>query len=152
MFLIEKGDISNSIAPKLVFIFDGLVGRIPQDEERVAARLRKRGKWDQLARVYEVDTKMGAHLWDIIWRSPFSFDIVSFETDDEKWYDALERLLNRANVPHSRLEIYADPNDFAQHMAYAPNILRVFHGNPSWNFKFGDRGQYVSDATVFELR
>lgn len=149
---MERGNLSNERAPKLVFVFDGLVGRIPEDEEKVAARLRKRGKWDQLARVYEVDTKMGAHLWDITWRSPFSFDIVSFETDAEQWYEALERLLERANVPFSRLEVYADPNDFAQHMVYAPNILRVYHSNPSWWAKFGDKGEVITDATVFEIR
>ena len=148
---MQDGDISNERAAKLVFVFDGLVGVIPEDEAKVAERLRKRGKWEQLARVYEVDTKMGAHLWDIVWRSPFSFDIVSFETDDEHWYEALERLLERANVPYSRLEVYDDPNDFAQHMVYSPNILRVYHARSDWWAKFGDKGEMVPDATVFKL-
>lgn len=148
---MERGDISNQRAPKLVFVFDGLVGVIPAEDERVAKKLRRRGKWEQLARVYEVDTKMGAHLWDIVWRSPFSFDIVSFESAEEAWYEALERLLERANVPLSRLEVYDDPNDFAQHMVYAPNILRVYHGRSDWWAKFGDKGQLITDATVFEL-
>lgn len=148
---MERGDISNQRAPKLVFVFDGLVGVIPAEDERVAKKLRRRGKWEQLARVYEVDTKMGAHLWDIVWRSPFSFDIVSFESAEEAWYEALERLLERANVPFSRLEVYDDPNDFAQHMVYAPNILRVYHGRSDWWAKFGDKGQLITDATVFEL-
>lgn len=149
---MEGGDISNEVSQKLVFVFDGLVGAIPQEDERVAKKLRKRGKWSQLARVYEVDTRMGAHLWDIVWRSPFSFDVVSFETDDEAWFEALERLLARANVPHSRLEVYATPDEFAQHMVYAPNILRVFHAEPSWRFKFGNKGEYVADPITFELR
>lgn len=148
---MERGDISNQRAPKLVFVFDGLVGVIPAEDERVAKKLRRRGKWEQLARVYEVDTQMGAHLWDIVWRSPFSFDIVSFESAEEAWYEALERLLERANVPLSRLEVYDDPNDFAQHMVYAPNILRVYHGRSDWWAKFGDKGQLITDATVFEL-
>lgn len=148
---MEHGDISNERAQKLVFVFDGLVGRVPEEDERVAAKLRRRQKWDQLARVYEVDTKMGAHLWDITWRSPFSFDIVSFESAEEAWYEALERLLERANVPFSRLEVYDDPNDFAQHMVYAPNILRVYHSRPDWWAKFGDKGELLTDVTVFKL-
>lgn len=148
---MEHGDISNERAQKLVFVFDGLVGRVPEEDERVAAKLRRRRKWDQLARVYEVDTKMGAHLWDITWRSPFSFDIVSFESAEEAWYEALERLLERANVPFSRLEVYDDPNDFAQHMVYAPNILRVYHSRPDWWAKFGDKGELLTDVTVFKL-
>lgn len=148
---MEHNDISNERAQKLVFVFDGLVGRVPEEDERVAAKLRRRRKWDQLARVYEVDTKMGAHLWDITWRSPFSFDIVSFESAEEAWYEALERLLERANVPFSRLEVYEDPNDFAQHMVYAPNILRVYHSRPDWWAKFGDKGELLTDVTVFKL-
>lgn len=148
---MEHNDISNERAQKLVFVFDGLVGRVPEEDERVAAKLRRRRKWDQLARVYEVDTKMGAHLWDITWRSPFSFDIVSFESAEEAWYEALERLLERANVPFSRLEVYDDPNDFAQHMVYAPNILRVYHSRPDWWAKFGDKGELLTDVTVFKL-
>lgn len=148
---MERNDISNERAQKLVFVFDGLVGRVPEEDERVAVKLRRRRKWDQLARVYEVDTKMGAHLWDITWRSPFSFDIVSFESAEEAWYEALERLLERANVPFSRLEVYEDPNDFAQHMVYAPNILRVYHSRPDWWAKFGDKGELLTDVTVFKL-
>ena len=148
---MQNNDISNERSAKLVFVFDGLVGRVPEDETKVADRLRKRGKWSQLARVYEVDTKMGAHLWDIVWRSPFSFDIVSFETDAEEWYESLERLLERANVPYSRLEVYDNPNDFAQHMVYAPNILRVYHSRSDWWAKFGDKGEWITDATVFKF-
>ena len=149
---MEGNDLSNEIAPKLVFVFDGLVGRVPDEDARLAEKYRKRRKWDLLARVYEVDTQMGAHLWDIVWRSRFSFDIVSFESADERWRDSLERLLDRANVPYSRLETYDDPNDFAQHMVYAPNILRVYHGRSDWWAKFGDKGDLIIDAAVFELR
>lgn len=149
---MEGGDISNERAQKIVFVFDGLVGRIPEEDEKTAARLRRKRKWSHLARLYGVDTKMGAHLWDIVWRSPFSFDIVSFESGAEPWYEALESLLERANLPYSRLEVYDSADEFAQQMAYAPNIMRVYHSNPSWAFKFGNRGEVITDATVFELR
>lgn len=148
---MEGGDISNERAQKLVFVFDGLIGRIPEEDEKTAAKLRRKGKWAQLARVYGIDTKMGAHLWDIIWRSPYSFDIVSFESADEGWYEALESALERANVPYSRLEVYDSPDEFAQHMVFAPNIVRVYHANPSWAFKFGPRGEVITDATVFAV-
>lgn len=149
---MEGNDISNQRAQKLVFVFDGLVGRIPEEDEKLAEKLRRKGKWRQLSRVYGVDTKMGAHLWDIVWRSPYSFDVVSFESESEEWYEALESLLERANVPYSRLETYANPDEFAQQMVYAPNIVRVYHANPSWAFKFGPRGEAITDSTVFALR
>lgn len=149
---MEGNNISNEIAQKLIFVFEGLVARIPEDFDKKAKKSRKKGKWSDLARCYEIDSMMGAHLWDVVWRSPFSFDIVSFESDEEEWYEALERRLERANVPYSRLEVYASADEFAQMMAYSPNVLRVFHANPSWGFKFGNRGELVSDVQVFQLR
>jgi hypothetical protein len=149
---MQGNDISNEVSQKLVFVFEGLVAKIPEEDEKRAAKYRRKGHWQMLSRIYAVDTMMAAHLWDIVWRSPFSFYVVSFETDDEAWYEALDRALGRANIPNSRLEVYPSVDDFARMIVYSPNILRVYHGNPSWFAKFGDRGELVGDAQVFQLQ
>jgi hypothetical protein len=148
---MEGNDISNEIARKLVFVFDDLIGHIPFEEKRAADKARKRKRWEALAGLYEIDTMMAAHLWDIVWRSPYSFDIVSFQTADELWREALTRRLERANVPYSRLEVYRDADEFAHTLAYSPYVIRVYFGTSEWGLKFGQRGEYVSDAQVFQL-
>lgn len=144
-------DISNEIAPKLVVVVDGLVGRVPMDDEPVAVKFRRRGRWRKLAGLYVFDTLMVAHLWDIVQRSPWSHDLVSLESSSDEWYEALGARLDRFNVPYSRLECHDSAEAYARILAYRPEVKQVFYANPDWVFHFGSRGSHVSDVNVFSV-
>jgi hypothetical protein len=146
-----NNDISNEIAPKIVVVIDGLVARVPEDKERLAQKFRRRSRWEKLAGVYDFDTLMVAHLWDIVQRSPWSHDLVSFESSSDGWYEALERRLDRFNVPFSRLECMDSADEYGRILAFRPEVKRVFFSNPDWVFHFGGRGSHVGDVNVFSV-
>ena len=148
---MEGNDLSNAIPQKLCFVLDGFVVRISEDDQKAAEKARRKSRWKDLAALYEVDTMMVAHLWDLVWRSPYSFDLVTFESAHEDWYEAIIGRLDRSNVPYSTLLTYGEVDHFAQGLTFMPNIIRVFHNVQSWQFKFGHRGQYVDDPQVFKV-
>lgn len=145
-------DISNEVAPKLFFVAEELLLHLDAAEDRRAARLLKREKWKSLADLYAFDGMLIAHLWDLLWRTPFSFTLVSVTSGSEAWLEALERRLDRFNVPYSGLMGFDGVDAFAQHIVFMPNVLRIYHGRDDWTFKFGTLGEYVSDVATFQVR
>lgn len=148
---MERGNISNEVAPKLFFVLEDFVANVHEDDEKHARRALKRKDWKRLANLYNFDGKMIAHLWDLVWRTNYSFSLVTVAADDEEWFEALERRLDRFNVPYSGLLGFPTVDALAQHVVYMPNILRLYHGREEWQFKFGRVGEYVPDATVFQV-
>ena len=150
--VIERGDISNEVAPKLFFVLEDLIAHVHEDDQKRAARYARRGAWKLLANLYNFDGKMIAHLWDLVWRTNYSFSLVTIASGDEEWMEALERRLDRFNVPYSGLVGFSTVDELAQHVVFMPNILRLYHGREEWKFKFGRVGEHVPDATVFQVQ
>lgn len=149
---MEGGDIDNAIPMKLFFVLEDLVMRIDEDDARKAARYRRRGSWGSLAKLYDIDSLMVAHLWDIVMRSPWSHEFITVESSDEEWCQALENKFDRMNVPHSGIMGFDGVDDLAQRIVYMPNVLRVYHANRDWGLRFGHVGEYVPDVQVFSVQ
>ena len=126
--------------------------RVEKDDRQRAAKYLRKGAWRKAVALHEIDAMMVAHLWDIVWRSPYSFDLVTVSSDDPGWVEVLEQKFERANVPFSTLHAFPSADALAQHIAFMPNILRLYHANESWGFKFGHIGEFVSDAQIFQVR
>ena len=149
---MEGNDLSNEVQPKILFVLDGLVMRVPEDDEKRAEKARRKRRWKDLAALYEIDSMMVAHLWDLVWRSPYSHDLATFESAHQDWHDAVQSRLDRANVPYAQIYTYDDVDEFAQGLVFMPNIMRVYHNNESWRFKFGHVGEFIADPQVFQVR
>lgn len=149
---MERGDISNDVAPKIFFVMEGLITTTPEEEARRVARMLRKSNWRGLADMHAFDGMMVAHLWDLLWRTPYSFSLVTITSGAEDWLNALEHRLDRFNVPYSGLVGFDSVDKFAQHIVFMPNILRIYHGHEDWRFKFGHLGEFVSDAATFQVR
>ena len=149
---MQGNDLSNDLIPKLSFVVEGLIARVPEEDTKKAERALRRGKWTELAEMYVFDGKMVAHLWDMIWRTPYNFSLITVAAKQETWAVALERRFDRYNIPCPSLLAFESADALAAHLAFMPNLLRVYHGREDWRFKFGHAGEFVSDVNVFEAR
>ncbi len=146
---MEKGDLSNRVAVSLLFVFDGLIGQVVGDRDGAEeAFWRRLKRWDRAARTWTINTLMVTHLWDLVWRSPFKIDLATFL--EEPYAEAMERRLDKMSVPFGDF-LVTTPDELAQRLAYMPHVSRVYHGNPDWVFKFGRRGELVTDPKVFKV-
>lgn len=138
---MEKGDLSNEVVPRLVVVFEGLIGYLPDEEKRgfgLAVRVRR---WKKALDHFRLNEKMARQIVDATWRRNYAIDVVTFL--GEEYDEFLPDLLERWGLPIANCW-YEDPLVLARRLAYAPFIAGVFHAHPELNLTFGSKGILVN--------
>lgn len=140
---MQGNDISNMVVPRLVIVWDNLLGLLPDKsaEAKVSTYLRFH-RWKRAANVFVINEPLAQRIWDIVFRLNFSVDVVTY-TGGEEFADALEERIGRENLPVGHVW-FEDPMQLARSLAYRPDIACVFDPNPHHQFTFGSKGRIVS--------
>ena len=135
---MKDGDLSNEVAPRAIYVFEGLVGKIPNSQVGAKAKVFERlHQWKRLVACYEIDLLTRSVLWDQLRRYDLQFDVVTFK--GQGFADALERYLDRNDIPFSHC-YGTTPSDLAKSLAYTPHVKWVIDPEPTRMFAYGDRG------------
>lgn len=138
---MQKGDISNEFLPRFLFVFEGLVARLPS---RRATQLEwamcRSHQWKRAAKLWVINDNIKAHLWDITWRYDYRFDIVTFH--DDGFVPALEERLDRENIPYGNC-FASTPDGLSHLLPRMPDVNRVFFADEALMFRFGHQGRLV---------
>ena len=137
---MEKGDLSNEMPPRIIVIFNDLIGRIPESRTRRVALLRAGRRWRAVAESYEIDLMVRAQLHDITWRHGMRVDCVLF--DHPAVAEAMERRFSRMNLAVANVYALDDPSELRDRLPYMPEVLWVVHGNTEWTYAFGSKGMH----------
>lgn len=143
---MEGGDISNITPPRFLFVFEGLLARLPEEhqmKERIYRRLSRAAK---AAALWEMEDIGLTYMWDMAWRHNLQVDVVTFLP----YHEALKERLDEEGVPYGNLRHYVAPETLAMRLAYMPYVARIFYAEPARRFIFGDRGVYMPDEAVFD--
>lgn len=146
---MEKGDIANDVAGRLLFVFEGLIGVLPDNQELTERFYRRVRAWKRAAALWEIDSRMLAHLWDIVWRSRFPLDVVTFLP--EPYAGEMKLRLDNLQVPYGHFQVYESAHVLGRRLAHMPYVQRVYYGLPGLTFVFGSKGELVTDPGVFRL-
>lgn len=145
---MEKGDISNDIPPRLLFVFEGLVGKLTgtnMQRERAYVRLKR---YKKAVNMWDIDDAALSHIWDAVWRHDLALDIVTFVP----YWEELRDRLDDEGVPYGHLRHYAHPDVLAMKLAYMPYVYRIYFAYPMRPHIFGDRGVFAPQQKVFSLQ
>lgn len=137
-----KGDLSNSVTPRLLIVFEGLVGYMPKAKERQYKFDLRLHAWEQAVRLFEVNEPMARQIVDATWRRDYAVDIVTFLGNWTMPY--LADLLDEWGLPVGNCWA-EDPELLARRLSYAPEVAGVFHAFPDMRFTFGSKG-YLLDS------
>lgn len=137
---MEKGDISNEVPPRIIIIFNGLLGGIPRSRHTRVELLRAARRWRAVAEAYDIDLWTRTKLHDLTWRLHARIDCVLF--DHEKVAEHMEKRFNRLNLCVANVYALDGPKDLVDRLPYMPEVLYVIHGNPEWTYSFGPRGMH----------
>lgn len=135
---MEKGDLDNGMPPRILFVFNGLLGTIPENRERRVDLLRRAGRFKAVAESYEINLMVRAKMHDLTWRRNWRCDVVLF--DHEKVAAAMERRFDRLNLAVANVYASDGPRDLHDRLPYMPEVLYVVHGNEEWQYAFGHKG------------
>jgi len=147
---LKGGDIAGpgEFAPRLLFLFEGLIATVPSENSRRHARAMKKGRWDEVIDCYVTDSRMMARLWDLSWRYGYAVDLITFlpkeaekplkeRSDAERWPFGWVTSVN--------------PEYLSRQVANDPTVARIYVGNERDGVWFGGKTRWVPDPNVASL-
>lgn len=141
---MQGGDISNQVVPRLVIVFENLLGLLPTKtaEAKAASYLRFK-RWNRAVNVYEINEGLARRIWDVTWRLDFSVDVITYVS--EEFAEAVEKRLEREDLP-IRSVWFTEPHLLARKLAYMPQVACIYDPDPHHVFTFGSKGRIISPA------
>jgi hypothetical protein len=138
------GDISNRVEPRLMLVFEGLIGVHPDARSRAKYSMHTRlGNWRRAVRTFEINEGCAKVVVDAVWRRRYSLDVVTFL--DEEIVDPLADWLDAKGLPVGNVT-YADKTMLARELNYRLDVVGVFHPNPADVLVFGSKGYLVDPS------
>lgn len=139
---MKKGELSNTVLPRVYIVFEGLVGIIPDTKSKALEALaRKRKQWDKAVNQYVLNepTKQGAR--DLYWRYNFRIDILTFHGAD--FADAVRNKLDQKNLLFGDVVAYEE-QELMYELTYDRSILAVLDPAEERMLRWGSKGKYCT--------
>lgn len=138
---MRNGDLSNVVVPRLVLVFEGALGFLPEHEVGRFNAFGSRGQWDLAWGVWDLDDLACRKIWDVTFRQSYQLEVVTYVAPEEA-APALAERLDEESLPITRVTA-STPARMARRLAYAPDIAYVYDANRENAFKYGSRGGYM---------
>jgi hypothetical protein len=145
---VHRGDLSDRLPPRWLFVYEGVVGNLPVHNERryrLATQLRQ---WKRAAACFETEVHVRKVLWDLYWRRDYRFDVVTFLGDEMA--EAIDRRLDRESLPVGNVRSW-QPDELARQLVFMPDVQYVVHGDPKHHLTYGNKGLLVTDPSKLAL-
>lgn len=145
---MQRGDLDNRLPPRWLFVFEGVIGRVPAERAADYRRAMRWSRFKRAANCFEIEPHVQKVIWDLTWRRDYRFDIVTFL--GAGFAEALEVRLTRESLPFSNLWPVTEET-LAKRLAFMPDVMYVIHANPSRLLTYGNRGLLVTDPDKLDL-
>lgn len=139
---MQGGDISNEVSPRLLVVFENLLGILPDKkaEAKAATYLRLR-QYRRAVNTFEINEALAAKIWDVVWRYKYSVDVVTWV--NERFANEVRDRLDREDLPIAHVS-YENLNNFARKISYMPYVAAIYDPDPSHQFTFGGKTRILS--------
>lgn len=135
---MQGGDISNEVAPRIIFIFEDTIGAIAAPDQRRHDRYVRRGRYRRAARMWELSKHAVRVLHDLERRSPYNVDIATYLDPDEA--EHIEDRLESIALPFGHF-LVTNTEEMARVIVNQPQVAAVFDGNRARQFAYGGKGR-----------
>jgi hypothetical protein len=140
---MRHGDLSNKMLPRIVVVFEGKLGIVPEDKRKSYSRLCQKNRWREAMKCYELDELVLAKLLDLRWRLDMNVSIVTWL--GEQAAAAIADLMDEQGIPIGNC-FSSTPSKLSRELAYAPDIVAVYDPDPDHVFTYGSKGVILTDA------
>jgi hypothetical protein len=135
---VRNGDLSNAPVPRIVIVFENALGYLPDDRRAQWRKLSRKGRWDDVARLFELNVLMLRQIAWLTHRKGTSIDVVTYCGPSE-FAAALSRRFDDENLPVRRV-FASNPERMARTTSYEPDIMAVYDANPGHARVYGPKG------------
>ena|SRR5256885_17272599 len=133
---MEKGDLSNEIPRRIIVVANDLLLHFP---ERLPIQHRAWGKNSWLQRHTEVDPMARTHLHDLTWRQHLRVDVVIIGVFSPEFISGIHKRFDRMNLSVANVYSVPTAKEFADTLAYMPEVLYIVHNRDEWTYAFGSK-------------
>lgn len=142
---MQGNDIGGGlVVPRLLIVFEGLIGAIPDKKTLTKAKAYERlHQWQRVINTFEPFEMVLKHLWYLTYNKDFTFDVITYM--GEQFVEPIENWLDREDVPHRSVRD-EDPNHLARKISSMSNVAAVYDPNPERQFTYGGKGRIVNPA------
>lgn len=141
---MQHGDISNAVTGRFLLVFEGLVATLPDTKARAKFDAMKRiHAYKRAVGQFQINEIMGKVIWDTVWRRNHSVDVVTFLGDE--FVEHVEARIEDWGLPVGR--VWGEEKTMlARSLNYRPDVIAVYHANPSDFAMYGSKGVVLDPA------
>jgi hypothetical protein len=138
-----NGDLSNRTAPRVLIVFEGLIGNLPAakvpDYEKYVAEER----WDEVIYQFDFNSSVLNRILYLTWNADYNFHVVT-------WFPpaaatAIEAKLEELSIP-VRSVFSTTPEKLAKILVNNPDIVTVYDVVHQHVLTFGSKAQLVTSV------
>jgi hypothetical protein len=147
---VQGGDLSNELVPRLVLVFEHLVGIVPGNLMRIRydSWVRTR-RWKRAVEEMVVNEPLARQMWHVTWQLHYELEVVTYL--DPKAVEHIEHWIDNQDLPVHRVW-YAEPNKLARKIATMPDLGAIFDPDPAHQLTYGKKGRIINPAQPDILR
>lgn len=147
---MERNDLSSRPVPKIALVFEGALAWVPpgdKKKQRAYERALSRGRWKELADLFEFNQKMELVLWDRAYKMSMQIDVITY-LGPQEFADEVARRIGEEELPvHS---VWATtPQKLGRQLSYMRDLARVYDPWPDNALMYGTRGKLITDPNQF---
>lgn len=140
---MQNGDLSNSVTPRILLVFEGALGYLEKDDGRGFSRAIRRGQWGDAVNLWKLHQLTAQKIWDVTVRQSIGIEIVTFF--GAEFGGALEYRLQVDDDLPVRGVMATTPDRLARKIAYMPSLAAVYDPDPSRWLTYGGKGRHLTD-------
>jgi len=142
---MQKGDLSNSVAPRHVVVFEGGIATLPLVNASDFDKAMKRKRYWEAINFWEWNPHVLGQIERVVRTMGVNIEVCTWIKSDEYagFAMAIADELDKINIP-VRSVWESSPNELARALAYINDIACIYDPDPAHVLTFGKRGVYLT--------
>lgn len=147
---MQNGDLSNELVPRLVLVFEHLVGTLASKPDQLKFGTYVRlGRWKRAVALFQVNELLAKQMWHVTWHLHHQLEVVTYLHADA--IQPVSDWIDDNDLPVHRVWA-TEPNKLARKIATMPDLAAIFDPDPKHALTFGRKGRIINPAQPDILR
>lgn len=140
---MKGGDISGISAPRILMVFEGIIGELPTQNIKDWKRHVKEKQWERAVQCWILSPLALAKVIDLTRRMSVNIEVITYAAGPE-FAEALETyLVDTENVPVRKV-LASTPDRTARRATFAMDITAVYDTDPQRVMQYGSKGRHLT--------
>ena len=139
-----NGDLSNRTAPRVLIVFEGLIGHLPAEKVPSYEKLMNELRWDEVIYLFDLNNQVLNKVLYLTWNADYNFHVVTWYPKEAA--EAIQEKLEALSIP-IRSVMSTTPEKLAKILVNNPDIVAVYDTVQQHVLTFGSKAQLVREVS-----